>query len=169
MEDKYYQKQFIIGLLEDELSTIKIEKKNYSIIPQFKMTKNYNIIDGHYIFMNQIREILIDNGIECGKVKRAKSITEYQTLDLYFSIQRNKRNIIKFKERIGFKLNKQKIESLEECYNILKNTLKPQINFNEIYRLNKLGYSHRNIAKTINISPSTVDRAVKNIKEDSFL
>lgn len=116
------KKKFLQALLEDELTTIKIEKCNYSVKPMLKLAKKEDLISYHREFMKQIKECIESFGIECSHI--SKPLKAIKTYELYFNINRNKKNIIKFKENIGFRLNQNKIEKLNECYNILKTSLK---------------------------------------------
>ena len=123
LTNKKFKKRFLQALLEDELTTIKIRKCNYSVAPRLKLAKREELIPNLREFMQQVKEAIESFGVECSHIsKPIETKTECQ--DLYFHIKPNKRNIIKFKETIGFRLNQDKVEKLNHCYDILKNTLK---------------------------------------------
>tara|TARA_Y100000310_G_C20554256_1_gene749726 strand:+ start:316 stop:1131 length:816 start_codon:yes stop_codon:yes gene_type:complete len=163
-----YQKKFLQGILEDELTTIKIEKKNHSVRPQFKMAKNTKFLNDHYDFMNQVKNMLISFSVNCSEVKEVGTKSEINTHDLYFSIKRNKRSIIKFKEHIGFGLNKRKQSELENCCKILKNTLRPEVNKEKLIFFKKRGLSIRQIARKTGISRSYVHRLLQKYKNEGL-
>ncbi len=122
LTNKKFKKRFLQALLEDELTTIKIRKCNYSNRPRLKLAKKEELIPNLKGFMQQVKEAIESFGIECSHI--SKPIKSVKTLELYFHIKPNKRNIIKFKEEVGFRLNQDKTEKLDHCYNTLKNTLK---------------------------------------------
>ncbi|GAG23225.1 unnamed protein product, partial [marine sediment metagenome] len=122
LTNKRFKKRFLQALLEDELTAIKIRKCNYSVAPRLKLAKREELIPNLREFMQQVKEAIESFGVECSHISRPiKTRTECQ--DLYFRIKPNKRNIIKFKEEIGFRLNQDKIDNLKICYDILKRTL----------------------------------------------
>jgi len=163
--DKNYKKMFLMALLEDELCTIKIERKNYSIKPKFKMSKQEHLIEDLRLFLQQVRGCIESFGVKCSKVsKEPKGKLGQITKDLYFDVLRNKKNIIKFEEEIGFFLNKHKKEKLSECSKILRSTLKPDVDKNKIISLRKQGLSIRQIAKMIPHKKTTVHRVIKEQK-----
>ncbi len=124
---KKYKLMYLKALLEDELSTIKIEKSNYSTSPKLKMTKEKHLTNNLFEFLSDVKGIIEEFGVSCGRV--AGPLPEnfkengIDTISMYFHIQRNKRNIIKFNEEIGFRLNRKKAEFLENCCTILKSTI----------------------------------------------
>lgn len=159
------KKRFLQAILEDELTTIKIEKKNYSVKPQFKMAKIEDHLSNLREFLNQIRKLMIEFEIECSYVSKNPKFLSIQksgdkTYTFYFAIQRNKRNIIKFKENIGFRFNSNKIKKLDNCYKILKDTLKPIINKNKIIELRRKEHTIRKIASLTGVSRAHVHRIV---------
>lgn len=124
MNHQNNKKRFLQALLEDELTTIKIQKSNYSIKPRLKMSKKIAYISHLNTFMNQVKNAIESFGVECSNVSPPVKGKNPESLELYFHINRNKRNIIKFKENIGFRFNQDKIKQLIECCRVLKNTLK---------------------------------------------
>lgn len=118
---KSCKQRFLQALLEDELTTIKIEKCSYSVEPRLKMAKKGNLIDSHLSFMNQVKEAIESFGVRCSHI--SKPLNCKSSFDLYFHILRNKENILKFKEEIGFRLNQAKIQKLEECCRVIANSL----------------------------------------------
>ncbi|MBL7051834.1 MAG: hypothetical protein ISS01_01975 [Nanoarchaeota archaeon] len=162
LNNKEYSKLYLQGILEDELTTIKIEKKNPSVRPQFKMAKCEELLKEHKIFMNEIKSLLQQFSIECGEIKKIRSNKNAKTWDLYFPINRNKKNIINFKANVGFRLNKEKIIELEKCCCILKNTLRPIIDTDKIMELREKGLSIRQISYEVGISRTNVHRTIQN-------
>ncbi|MBU1004704.1 MAG: hypothetical protein KKC54_02160 [Nanoarchaeota archaeon] len=122
LADKRFKKLFLQALLEDELTTIKIRKCNYSNRPRLKLAKREELTSNLREFMQQVKEAIESFGVECSHISRPIE-TKTRCQDLYFHIKPNKRNIIKFKEEIGFRLNQDKVEKLNHCYNILKKTV----------------------------------------------
>ncbi len=117
LKRKRCTRRFLQAILEDELSTIKIEKCNYAVSPILKMNKKEELIVNHKKFMEQVKNAIESFGVTCGGI--SKPIKCEYSVALYFHIDRNKSNIIRFKEKIGFRLNKDKIRNLEDCYAVL--------------------------------------------------
>ncbi|MEK6948328.1 MAG: LAGLIDADG family homing endonuclease [Nanoarchaeota archaeon] len=160
-------KAFLQALLEDELRTIKIREASHANEPMLKLSKMPNLITSHEVFMRQIKDLLNSFGVSSSNIRTIKGKKDAKTLDTYFIINGNKKNIIKFKENIGFKFNQEKINSLDHCYNILIKTLnnrKPIYDKNEIMKLRKEGFSIRVIAKKLNIGVHPVRNVIsKNL------
>lgn len=122
LTNKKFKRAFLRALLEDELTTIKIRKCNYANRPRLKLAKNEELIHNLREFMQQVKEAIESFGVECSHIsKPIETMTGCQ--DLYFHIKPNKRNIIKFKEEIGFRLNQDKVKKLDHCYAVLRKTL----------------------------------------------
>ena len=121
--DNEVKRRYLQALLEDELSTIKIEKSSYSNKPFFKMAKNEDKKENLTLFLKQVKDIIEEFDIECSNVSIPKieniKKSGKNTIYAYFCINRNKSNIIKFKENLGFRINKKKIEKLNKTYDIL--------------------------------------------------
>ena len=115
-------RRLLQALLEDELTTIKIEKCNYSVKPMLKMAKREELIEDHKMFMRQVKESIESFGIGCSNL--SKPLQNPMTQEIYFSINRNKNNILRFKDEIGFRFNQNKVKKLYECCRIIKNSLK---------------------------------------------
>ncbi|MDP3728379.1 MAG: hypothetical protein Q8R18_02890 [bacterium] len=161
LDHKNFQKAFLQGILEDELTTIKIEKSSHSVAIQFKMSKIKNLYSEHEVFMMQIKNLLENFSIECGELRFQENKEDLSKFRFYFHIQRNKRNLIRFKENIGFCLNIQKSQELEKTYQILKKTLRPEVNKTEILIFRQSGLSIRQIASKTNISSTHVHRILQ--------
>ncbi|MFH1972286.1 MAG: hypothetical protein ABIJ18_02285 [archaeon] len=121
---KQVKRSFLQAILEDELTTIKIEKKTHANRPQFKMSKIRPLLEEHRRFMSQIKDLIECFGIDCGKISDPKQKEKQSSWDLYFPIQRNKKNIIKFEKEIGFRFNQDKIKKLKSCVTILESSIK---------------------------------------------
>jgi hypothetical protein len=125
LANKSCKRRFLQALLEDELTTIKIEKCSYSVNPRLKMAKRGDLIGSHLFFMNQVKEAIDSFGVKCSRV--SKPINCKSSFDLYFHIMRNKKNILKFKKEIGFRFNQNKIQKLEECCKVIANSLECEL------------------------------------------
>tara|TARA_Y100000310_G_C20435091_1_gene693345 strand:- start:183 stop:452 length:270 start_codon:yes stop_codon:yes gene_type:complete len=88
------------------------------------MSKEENLLDNHRYFLDQIKTMIESFGIECSVLSSPKRKKDQNTWDIYFSIQRNKKNIINFARIIGFRYNLNKIKELEKCVEILNSSLK---------------------------------------------
>lgn len=163
MRSKEAKRKFLQAILEDELNTIKIEKSNHSNYPKFKLRKEESLKDNLFEFLMQIKKVLMDFNVFSSKISKPLMVDKGKT-EFYFKIKRNKKNIINFKENIGFRTNFKKIEELDDCYKILKKTLKPEIDIKKVLDLRAKELSIRKIAKRLNISKSTVYRLIKNNK-----
>lgn len=124
LSNKVFKKRFLQALLEDELTTIKIEKCNYSVRPRLKLAKRKELISNLKEFMQQVKEAIESFGIECSHISNPIKGHKTISYDLYFHIKRNKKNIMKFKEEIGFRFNQNKLNKLEECYKTIQNSLR---------------------------------------------
>ena len=164
-KNKRYSKVFLQGILEDELTTIKIKRKNHANNPQFKMSKMPDLIESHKEFVSEIRSMILNFGLECGEIKVILSRKDAKTLCVYFHLQRNKKNILRFKKEIGFKLNEEKTRELDRCCSTITNSLRKPIDKNKIIILRKKGIKLREIASELNISIRTVIRILKKEKE----
>ena len=161
LSNQFYKRMFLMGLLEDELSTIKIAKMSHSIEPKLKMSKQEHLIENLRLFMQQVKNCIEGFGVQCSEVsKQPKSKASQNTKDLYFHILRNKRNIIQFEDEIGFFLNKDKKNKLEKCCLILRETLKPDIDREKIISLRKEGLSLRQIARIVPQGKTTIHRII---------
>lgn len=121
LTSKNLKKRFLQALLEDELTTIKIERCNYSVSPRLKLAKKEELIPTLRQFMQQVKIAIESFGVECSHI--SKMIYTKGSPELYFHIRRNKRNILKFREEIGFRLNQEKIKKLNECCKVIEDSL----------------------------------------------
>lgn len=124
LTSKLLTRRFLQALLEDELTTIKIKRCNYSNRPRLKLTKEENLISNHMEFMQQVKQTIESFEVECSNISRPIVTNTLNKYDLYFHLRRNKKNIIRFKEQIGFRLNQNKIKKLDACYEVLKSSIK---------------------------------------------
>lgn len=120
---KTFTKRFLQALLEDELTTIKIERCNYSVNPRLKMAKRKENIDNLRDFLTQIKGMIESFDIKCSHLSKNIKTNNELTYEIYFHINRNKTNIMKFKENLGFRFNKYKQDNLNQCYEIIKNSI----------------------------------------------
>ena len=164
-KSKENSRMFLRALLEDELTTIKIEKKNYSIQPRLKMSKCEEFLPDLREFLQQIRTMLKLFDVNCGEIIRYPITNRDQKAkELYFHINRNKENIIKFGKQIGFRASSMKIKKLKECVRVLEETRynrKPFIDTQKIVYLRGAGYSIRQISKLVNLNATSVHRVIR--------
>lgn len=158
---KNNSKSFLKGLLEDELTTIKIEKNNYSVSPILKMSKDKTLADNLEIFLKQIKFLLERFNVACSSIRCEN--TNKKTKSLYIKIYRNKQNIINFYKNIGFGLNSEKNLALHECVKILRRTMynrKPLVDIKKIIQLRLQGLSIRQISILANLNKTSVHRVL---------
>jgi len=118
-----YKRRFLQALLEDELTTIKIERSNYSVKPRLKMAKKPELLMDHTFFMTQVKEAIESFGVSCSRLSKPIADNKHGSVYLYFHINRNKENVLRFKESIGFRLNTSKVKCLNECCEIIKRSI----------------------------------------------
>ena len=160
--DQKTAKSFLQAILEDELTTIKIESGNHSVAIQFKMSKHKSLLSDHITFMQSVKLLIESFSVSCGPVRYFKS-KEKDKFEVYFRIQRNKSNILRFQQKIGFKLNEEKLKSLERCCIVLEKTLKAKPNTEQILALNISGKSIREISSFTKVSRTAVHRILKKV------
>ena len=161
-KSREHSKMFLKAILEDELSTIKILRKNYSNKPRLKLAKSEEKLNNLRDFLNQIKFMLEKEDVQCSEVsKHSYSKQNQTTRELYLDILGNKRNILLFRNKIGFLNSKQKTESLQHCCDILFNTLK-EVNPIQIKELRRQGLSLRKIAEKTDLNKSTIARVLKS-------
>ena len=98
-------------------------------------------------------------GVECTKISYKPYLSKGQVgKSLYFDICRNKKNILRFKDQIGFLLERDKIKKLNEACKILKTTLKRSLDRGQLLALRANGCSMRKIANRLGVSKSTIFR-----------
>ena len=126
-----YKKRYLQALFEDELTTIKIKKCNYANCPDFKQHKNLENLDNLKEFLKQLKQMLTDFGIETSHINETKYIKKRKdgniTKGCYFWIQHNKQNILRFRDKVGFRLCDRKINSLNECCATIEKSLNNKI------------------------------------------
>ena len=163
LNNRLYSRCFLQGILEDELATIKIVKANHCREAVFRMYKTKNLSDEHFKFIQQIRKCIGYFSVTCSKIGVVKG-KNLGTVDTYFSVNGNKRNIIRFKDNIGFRFNSKKMANLEVAYAILIKTLKPILDINKIIYLRKNNLSLREIGAIVGVSWSTVQRIIRRVE-----
>lgn len=157
-------RMFLKGLFEDELTTIKIEKNNYSVNPRFKLAKEEKLLYNLRSFLKQLINMVEQFDIKCSNISlKPTSKKGQRTKELYFHINRNKNNIINFAKNIGFRVNTDKINQLERCIDILNKTKfnrKPFIDKSRIIKLSEKGHSIRQIGRIVNLNRTSVHRVI---------
>ncbi|MFH1638248.1 MAG: helix-turn-helix domain-containing protein [Candidatus Woesearchaeota archaeon] len=160
-----FKQRFLQAILEDELTSIKLEKAYHSNYPIFKLRKEGVLLSNLGIFLQELKLLLRDFNITTSEISKPR-LTSNNKYDLYFKLHRNKPNIINFAEKINFRFNKRKKNSLNKCTKILKqtrNNRKPFIDKVKISELSQKGLSIRQIAKVVNLNKSTVYRTINNV------
>ncbi len=122
-----FKKLFLQALLEDELAKIRVLRSNHANTPNFKMHKGVGLENNLVEFLTQVKILIESFDVDCSHIVGPKKVynksTKVRSLQSYFWIQRNKQNIINFKEKLGFRFNLDKIEALDHCYGVLKSSL----------------------------------------------
>ena len=168
---KIFKKRFLQAILEDELTTIKIYQASHAITPRFKLAKSKVFITNLSQLMLQVKNMIESFGITCSEISKPTKLKNTKSLEIYFNINRNKYNIIKFSEKIGFRFNYNKEKKLQDCIQILKKTRhnrKPNINKQKILELHTKGLSIRQISKIVNLNRTSVHRIIKKRNKIPF-
>jgi tRNA-splicing ligase RtcB (3'-phosphate/5'-hydroxy nucleic acid ligase) len=111
---RLWQKRlFLAGFLGAELSTPKTFKEHkfnfYSLT--LNINKNLKLLENGLKFMNEIRKLLKEFGVETTEIKIIKELgIKGKTIGLRFQIKSNIENLIRFFERVGFEYSKEKQE-----------------------------------------------------------
>ncbi|MFH1333548.1 MAG: hypothetical protein ABIH53_04910 [archaeon] len=150
-------KYFLQALLEDELTTIRTYDKAFVKSVRFNMNKSVSLKDSFGLFFDQLKDLIESFGVNCSKTSELKPQDPNKTT-YYFRIKSNKRNVIAFASRIGFRFNKNKVLHLQNTCKILKATLKPIIDTDEVLKLRNEGLSIRQIAIKLNVGNSRIHR-----------
>ena len=117
ISNKQNSKYFLQGFLEDELAIIKIKKMNHCNGGMLKMAKIPILLPSLRIFLKQIKEMIKMFDVECGSLSKKVYFKENQkTREVYFRIKTNKKNVLKFRNKIGFRIHNSKKKELENCY-----------------------------------------------------
>jgi tRNA-splicing ligase RtcB len=109
----WQKRLFLAGFLGAELSTPKTFKEHkfnfYSLT--LNINKNLKLLKNGLKFMNEIRKLLKEFGVETTEIKIIKELSiKGKTIGLRFQIKSNIKNLTKFFERVGFEYNKEKQE-----------------------------------------------------------
>ncbi|MBU3904702.1 MAG: hypothetical protein KJ906_00960 [Nanoarchaeota archaeon] len=106
------RKSFIRALFDDE-STVKVGSKEIL----FKLSKNENYMDSFYKFMNQLRQLIEELGIEVTSIRQENILIgkNGRTIQLVLGIH-GYDNFVKYRDVIGF-TSKDKINSLNNLLN----------------------------------------------------
>jgi len=158
------KKAFLQALLEDELTTIKIHKCNYSIKPRLKMSKKEPLAHNLQEFLMQVKQAIESFGVKCSNISKPIPKKEMGSVEIYLDINREKQNIINFSNKIGFRIHKEKITCLKNCVDVLEKTKfnrKPEINVGEIIALRKQGFTFRQISGKTKVNRTTIHRIIK--------
>lgn len=106
------KKSFVRAMFDDE-STVKVSGKEIL----FKLSKNENYINSLYLFMNQLRKIIEELGIEVTSIKRGNILTgkNGRTIQLILGIH-GYDNFVKYKNIVGFTSN-EKTQDINDLLN----------------------------------------------------
>ncbi len=119
---KEIKRAFLQAICDDELGGVYRVKRNTWLGLRFKMSKKKELIAEHLIFLEQLRDLLKEFGIETSKVKvvpnQAFSRKDGNvSFPAYFKIMNAKPNRLKFYNEIGFILETKKKERLKASLN----------------------------------------------------
>jgi len=163
------KKAFLQALLEDELTTIKISKCNYSVKPRLKMSKKQHLAYNLAEFLLQVKQAIESFGVKCSNISKPIPKKETGSVQIYLDINREKQNIITFSNEIGFRIYEEKITCLKNCVDVLEKTKfnrKPEVNESRIIYLRTQGLTIRQISDKTKVNKTTVHRVLK--KYDPF-
>lgn len=122
--DRINSRNFLMGLFEDELTTIKILEASRCARVMIKMTKNRLYLNELRLFLNQVKLMVERLGVECSDVSRKPiNCQDSSKAELYLTIKRNKLNILNYRKNIGFKIYQKKIVELEKSCFIISNSI----------------------------------------------
>ncbi len=116
--DKEMKRSFLQAICDDELGGVYKIKRNTWLGLRFKMSKKKEFIQQHLVFLEQLRSLLKEFGIETSKIKVVPN-QAYNRKDgnisypAYFKIMNAKPNRLKFYNEVGFKLETEKREKLK--------------------------------------------------------
>jgi tRNA-splicing ligase RtcB len=173
---RLWQKRlFLAGFLGAELSTPKTFREHkfnfYSL--NLNINKNLKLLKNGFKFMNEIRKLLKEFGVETTEIKIIKELgIKGKTVGLRFQIKSNIENLIRFFEIVGFEYNKEKQELNNLALSYLKYKLKIIKQREEIRKkarvLYKLGTPLRELEK-IFVGPFINTRFLeRSIWENTF-
>jgi len=125
---RLWQKRlFLAGFLGAKISIPKVfqgHKFNFYLLT-LNINKDANLIENGIKFMNEIKKLLQEFGIETTEIKIIKKLgLKEKIIGLRFQIKSNIENLIRFFEKVGFEYNKKKQEINNLALAYLKYKLK---------------------------------------------
>tara|TARA_Y100000310_G_scaffold343467_1_gene451224 strand:- start:1234 stop:2193 length:960 start_codon:yes stop_codon:yes gene_type:complete len=157
---------FLQALLEDELTTIKIEKKFHANSPVLKLIKHPNHVNSLREFLYEIKKMINDLGISTSEISKS-IVTENGKISMYLRLNQNKENIIKFSQNIGFRFNVIKKNKLKDCVKVLRKTRynrKVSVNMGKLQEYINRGYSIRRISQLMKVNRSSIHSRMLMLK-----
>ena len=110
------KKAFLVAISDDELSSPRIDKRGNLEPLRLKFNKTENLLLIGIQFLEDIRRLFITLGINCSSVKlnndKYLNLNNQINRSIYFNISAKRENILKFKEKVGFGAERDKIDKL---------------------------------------------------------
>ena len=120
-ENGVIKKAFLVALSDDELSSPRIDKRGNVEPLRLKFNKREQILDSGSLFLQEVKNIFNEFGIECSSIKLNNEIFISKdgqiNRSLYFNISAKRQNLCKFRDNIGFEGEVLKAVKLELAIN----------------------------------------------------
>lgn len=118
------KRQFLRGIFDDELSTIKLKKGNSFREATFRMAKIEKYQKNLNEFLSQLINLIEGFRVKCSLIGKpyfeSLQKDKNKTFSQCFRILGNRKNMINFYENIGFGFNQDKVEELESAIEKVK-------------------------------------------------
>jgi len=153
------KRMFLAGLLGSEMPTPVFDStRKYSITSLFfGMAKSSSYKNSHIVFLEKIREMLLEFKIKTSGIKIKKSKRPNERPIYGFYIRKNAYNVLRFYLEIPLIYFPDKYEKFESTIFVLKNKILAEIeNLDKVFELSRVGMSTRQIEKMTKIPKSTV-------------
>ena len=160
-EEKWIKTIFLNVLLGNELQAPRIDKARKTCFSscQFRMVKTEEFLGTQRKFLNQIRGLLGEFGIQTSKIREDKPRRERKdgkiSYPLYFRIQKNKLNLYRFYKQFKLLYAKRKQEDFDNTIRIIEKSLSEELikirQYAETQRLRRKNLGCRRIARYLYI------------------
>jgi len=154
---KWVKKIFLNVLLGNELQAPKIDKTRSACFSssRFVMVKTEEFLDIQMIFLNQIRKLLREFGIQTSKVKMEKPRKERKdgknSYPMYFQIQKNRLNLYSFYKQFKLLYAQKKQRAFDDAVMIVRKSLVNELvkirQYTEMQKLRRKGLGCRKVAR----------------------
>jgi len=137
--EKWIKKLFLNVLLGNEVQAPRIDKSRSACFSCciFRMTKIEKFKNTQKQFLNQIKKLLEDFGIQSSEVEEDSPRKERKdgqiSYPLYFRIQKNKLNLYRFYKEFKLLYAKGKQEDFNDAIRVVKKSLEKELLKNEWY------------------------------------